>query len=262
MISGLIGKKLGMTRIFDAKGNVIPVTLLEVGPCTVVQIKKADGKDGYDAVQLGFQAVKSEKMNKPMSGHFKKAGTKTGFKVLREFRIDAPADVNVGDELTAEMVFKENSIVKVIGTSIGRGFAGAMKRHGFHGSSDSHGSEKVHRRPMSGGATDAQRVFRGKRSPGHMGDARVTVRNLELVRIKPFGEQTAEVEEPEVLEQAQAAIEAGTENAAEQATQDMEQKTDKKKKESATVKSSKYIVAVKGAVPGKRNSLVIIENNK
>lgn len=115
---------------------------------------------------------------------------------------------------------------------------------------------------MSGGATDAQRVFRGKRSPGHMGAARATVRNLELVRIKPFGEQAAEVEEPEVLEQAQATMETVAENTVEQAGQEPEQKAEKKKKESKTSKSSKYIVAVKGAVPGKRNSLVIIENNK
>jgi large subunit ribosomal protein L3 len=255
MISGLIGKKLGMTRIFDKNGNVIPVTLLEVGPCTITQIKKKDGKDKYSAVQVGFQAAKMEKANKPMAGKFKKAGVKSAFKVLREFRTEQLGDLKVGDELTADMIFKENSKVKVVGTSFGRGFTGAMKRHGFSGSGDSHGQEKVHRRPMSGGATDAQRVFRGKRGPGHMGDVRATVRNLELVRIKAFGEETpAPVEEPEkeVLEQAAETQVAEGEAAA--------RKEEKKKKEAKAYKARKYIVAVKGAVPGKANSLVIIEN--
>jgi large subunit ribosomal protein L3 len=255
MVSGLIGKKLGMTRIFDTNGNVISVTLVEVGPCTVTQIKKADGKEGYNAIQLGFDSVKIEKANQPMAGHFKKAGVKNAFKVLREFRTDTVADLKLGDELTAEMIFKENSIVKIIGTSIGRGFAGGMKRHGFHGSEDSHGAEKVHRRPMSAGATDAQRVFKGKRSPGHMGNCRVTARNLELVRIKPYGEEVADFVEPKAeTPEASQVQEAVVETAS-------EQKAEVKKKETKTAKSRKFIVAVKGAVPGKRNSLVIIENN-
>jgi large subunit ribosomal protein L3 len=229
-----------------------------VGPCTVTQLKKADGQDGYNAVQLGYQSVKAEKVNKPMMGHFKKAGVKNGFKVLREFRTDTVADLKVGDELTAEMIFKEDTIVKIIGTSIGRGFAGGMKRHGFHGSSDSHGAEKVHRRPMSAGATDAQRVFKGKRSPGHMGNSQVTTGDLKLVRIKPFGESGIEISESvdEKLEvmQTPEAVETV-------ATQETEQKVDKKKKEEKPAKALTYILAVRGSVPGKRNSLVIIENN-
>ncbi len=254
MVSGLIGKKLGMTRIFDKNGNVIPVTLIEVGPCTITQIKTKDGKEKYNAVQMGFQPAKMEKMNKPMAGKFKKAGVKTAFKVLREFRTEQIDDVKVGDELTAEMIFKENTKVKVVGTSIGRGFAGGMKRHNFRGSEDSHGAEKVHRRPMSGGATDAQRVFKGKRGPGHMGAARVTVRNLDLVRIKPFGEDAPmPVEEPETQQ--------AMEQAADVAAETTEQK-EEKKKEAKAEKARKYIVAVRGAVPGKANSLVIIENLK
>ncbi len=252
MISGLIGKKLGMTRIFDDKGNVIPVTLLEVGPCTVVQVKSSSGKDGYGAVQLGFEPKKLEKVNKPYAGHFKKAGIKTAFRHLCEFRTAKEEALAVGDELTAEQVFKENTIVKVQGTSIGRGFAGGMKRHGFHGSPSSHGAEKVHRRPMSAGSTDAQRVFKGKRSPGHMGDQSVTIRNLKLVKIKALD---AGVEEPEELKNIPA-----QETAEAQGAETAPEGKEKKKSEVAKAKGRKYVVAVKGAIPGKKNSLVIIEN--
>jgi len=254
MITGLIGKKLGMTRIFDRDGNVVPVTLLEVGPCTVIQVKNKSGADGYNAVQLGFQPAKPERVNKPMTGHFKKAGLKTAFKTLAEFRADKVDDLKVGDEITADGIFKENTKVKVIGTSIGKGFAGAMKKHHFHGSPDSHGAEKVHRRPMSAGATDAQRVFKGKRSPGHMGNISVTVRNLLIVRMKPFGEEIHPEEQPA----KDAPASAGQPETEEKAVgKDAEKK--EKKKEAASA-ARKYIVAVKGAVPGKPNALVRIEN--
>jgi len=221
MIPGMIGKKIGMARMFDEKGNVVPVTLIEMGPCTVVGVKTSDGKDKYDAVQVGYSSVKLDKLTKPMQGVYKKSGLKSGFKVLKEFRVDKTDGIGVGDEIGADAVFSENMSVKIIGTSIGRGFAGAMKRHGFGGSEASHGQEKVHRRPMSGGATDAQRVFRGKRGPGRMGNAQVTVANLKLMKMKPM-------------------YEAG-------------------QSETESAGKTPYIIAVRGAVPGKQNSLVIVE---
>jgi large subunit ribosomal protein L3 len=256
MIPGLIGKKLGMSRIFDKDGNVIPVTLIEMGPCIVTQIKSKAGKDGYNAVQLGFQPVKMEKANMPMAGKFKKVELKTAFKVLSEVRTEEIDGINVGDEITAEQVFKENAKVKVVGTSIGKGFAGAMKMYHFHGSPRSHGAEKVHRRPMSAGATDAQRVFKGKRGPGRMGFKQVTTRNMVVVRIKPFGEELPDIEEPKMaeLEQAQVVETAQVEAAAEKETEKKE-----KKKENKPA-ASRYIVAVRGSVPGKANSLVYLEN--
>jgi large subunit ribosomal protein L3 len=222
MIPGMIGRKIGMARMFDEKGNVIPVTLIEMGPCTVVAIKSSDGKDKYDAVQVGYSSVKLDKLTKPMRGVYQKSGLKSGFKILKEFRVDSADGLGIGDEISADAIFTENMAVKIVGTSIGRGFAGAMKRHGFHGSCASHGAEKVHRRPMSGGATDAQRVFKGKRGPGRMGNERVTVANLKLVKMKPMYEAG----------QSEAADAAG---------------------------KAPYIIAVRGAVPGKTNSLVIVE---
>lgn len=252
MITGLIGKKLGMTRIFDKNGDVIPVTILEMGPCTVTQIKEKGGKDRYNAVQLGFQPVKIEKATKPMAGHFRKAGLKSAFRVLAEFRTDKVDDMNVGDQLTAEEIFKENTKVKVIGTSIGRGFAGCVKMYHFRGSPGSHGAEKVHRKPMSAGATDAQRVFKGKRSPGHMGNKQVTTSNLTIVRIKQFGEEVPAKDEPEPVETAQKNETAET--------AELIEAEKKEKKAEGKSAAGKYLVAVKGAVPGKRNSLVYIEN--
>jgi large subunit ribosomal protein L3 len=181
MIPGLIGKKVGMTRIYHEDGTSSPVTLIECGPCVVTQVKTQDS-DGYGAVQLGFDEAAKRKVTKPLQGHFKKAGTAL-FRNLREFRTDSPDEYKVGDTIKVADIFQENARVKVCGKSKGAGFAGGMKRHGFHGAGASHGQEKVHRRPMSAGSTDAARVFRGKRSPGHMGDARVTTRNLKVLKI-------------------------------------------------------------------------------
>lgn len=239
MVKGLIGRKLGMTRIFDKDGINIPVTLLEMGPCTVVQVKTADGKDGYNSVQLGFEPLGADRINQPMTGHYKKAGVKGGFRVLREFRLDSAPDVEPGAELTVEDVFKEAGRVKVTGTSSGKGFAGAMKRHGFHGSPASHGAKRVHRRPMSAGATDAARVFKGKRSPGQMGNVQVSQKNCEIVRIKPL-DAPAPAEEPE--------------------KKDGGEQAEKKEKGGQKSGAKKFIIALKGCIPGKPKSLVILEN--
>ncbi len=261
MIPGLIGKKLGMTRVFDSKGNVIPVTLVEMGPCTVVKIKQTSGKDGYDSIQMGYQPIRMSRLNKPSAGHFKKAGFKDGFKVLKEFRVDGTDDVKVGDVITAEQIFKEDTRVKVIGTSIGRGFAGAMKRHGFHGAEASHGAEKVHRRPMSAGSTDAARVFKGKRGPGHMGNAQVTYKNIEIVKIKAIGEELISNDEDKIeknLDVVEQKDDVNTENVVEENTEVKEEA--KKEKKEETARPGKFIVALKGSVPGKKNSLVVLEN--
>jgi len=234
MINGLIGRKMGMTSVYTEDGSRIPVTLIEVGPCTVVQVKKSDSRDGYDAVQIGYQPVKMDKLTKPMQGHFRKAGFKEGFSILREMRADKPDELEPGTVVTADQIFKEQSKVKVTGTSIGKGFAGAMKRYGFKGAPASHGASKVHRRPMSAGATDAARVFKGKRSPGHMGNRRVTVKNLEIVRIKPLDGPAPEQAEPKDQE--------------------------KEQKEQKTAAATRYIIAIKGSVPGKPRSLVIVSN--
>jgi large subunit ribosomal protein L3 len=181
MIPGLIGKKVGMTRIFNEDGTSSPVTLILVGPCTVTQVKTEE-TDGYTAVQLGFDDKPKRKVTKPMQGHFKKSGTGL-FRTVREFRTDTPEEYKVGDTVSVGDIFQENVRVKVRGKSKGAGFAGGMKRHGFHGAPASHGAEKVHRKPMSAGSTDAARVFKGKRSPGHMGNANVTTRNLKVLKI-------------------------------------------------------------------------------
>ncbi len=239
MVKGLIGRKLGMTRIFDKEGYNIPVTLLEVGPCTVVQIKSGDGGDGYNSVQLGFQPVKADKLNKPMKGHFRKACKDGGFKVLREFLMDGTPDLEVGTEITAEDVFKESALVKVTGTSSGKGFAGAMKRHGFHGGPASHGAKRVHRRPMSAGATDAARIFKGKKSPGHMGNVQVTQKSCRIVRIKAL-------DAPKPVEIPEKAAEG--------------EQVEKKEKSREKGGATKFVIALRGSIPGKPNSLVILEN--
>lgn len=179
MPAGLLGKKVGMTRIFDDAGKVVPVTVVQAGPCVVVQRKTVE-TDGYEAVQLGFEEKKRGRTNSPMTGHFASRDLAPQ-QYLREFRVEADEEYQPGDVLTVEL-FQQGQIVDVVGTSKGRGFAGGMKRHGFHGGPASHGS-KVHRAPQSAGATDAQRVFKGKRSPGHMGNARCTVRGLVVVGV-------------------------------------------------------------------------------
>jgi large subunit ribosomal protein L3 len=182
MVNGIIGKKLGMTQIFAADGTVTPVTVVKAGPCVVVQRKTASGKDRYEAVQLGFVDDKApKKVNKPMKGHFDKAGVPPT-RVLKEVRLQEGEDASVGDKVLVDQ-FAENDLIEVIGTSKGRGFAGVMKRHGFSGGRDTHGS-MFHRAPGSIGASAyPSRVIKGTRMPGHMGNERKTVKNLKVVRV-------------------------------------------------------------------------------
>ena len=182
MVNGIIGKKLGMTQIFAADGTVTPVTIVKAGPCVVVQRKTAAGKDGYEAVQLGFVDDKAlKKVNKPMKGHFDKAGIPPT-RILKEIRLQAGDEANVGDKILVDQ-FAENDLIEVIGTSKGCGFAGVMKRHGFSGGRATHGS-MFHRAPGSIGASAyPSRVIKGTRMPGHMGNERKTVKNLKIVRI-------------------------------------------------------------------------------
>ncbi len=179
MPAGLLGRKVGMTRIFTDSGQAVPVTVIEAGPCVVVQRKTPD-RDGYSAVQVGFEEAKRSRTNSPMTGHFESRGLRP-MKYLREFRVEADEQFEEGQQLTVEM-FEPGQKVTVTGTSKGRGFAGVIKRHGFRGGPASHGS-KVHRSPMSAGATDAARVFPGQRMPGHMGNKKVTVKGLQIIEI-------------------------------------------------------------------------------
>ena len=180
MNKGLIAKKIGMTQIFDENGAVIPVTVLEAGPCTVVQIKNED-TDGYKAVQLGFGDVKEKNVIKPVKGHFKKAKLAPK-KHLREFRLDDIEDFKVGNEIKAD-IFQAEDIVDIQGISKGKGFQGVIKRHGQHRGPMGHGS-MYHRRPGSMGACATPgRVFKGKKLPGHMGHVTVTIQNLKVVRV-------------------------------------------------------------------------------
>lgn len=181
MKKGLIGRKVGMTQIFAENGNVIPVTVVELGPCAVVQKKTAEN-DGYDAVQLGFDDKKIARVNKPMKGHFDKAGVAPK-KALREFRFDDTASYNVGDILKAD-VFAVGDKVDVVGTSKGKGTAGAIKRWNFGRLKETHGTGPVARHAGSLGAcSDPSRVFKGKKLAGHLGHERVTVQNLEVAKI-------------------------------------------------------------------------------
>ena len=180
MKKALIGRKVGMTQIFDEEGKVIPVTAIEVGPCTVTQIKTVE-QDGYTAVQLGFGEVKERKLNKPELGHLSK-NKLAPKKYLREFRLDSVEGMKVGDELKAD-VFAVGDKVDVQGTSKGKGFQGVIKRHGQHRGPMGHGS-MYHRRPGSMGPTSTPgRVFPGKNLPGHMGVETVTIQNLEVVKV-------------------------------------------------------------------------------
>lgn len=181
MQKGLIGKKIGMTQLFDEKGVVIPVTVLEVGPCAVVQ-KKTTEKDGYNAVQLGFGDMKVSRVNKPMKGHFTKADVAPK-KVLKEFRLSDTDAVNVGDILKAD-IFAAGEKVDVSGTSKGKGYAGAIKRWNFGRLKETHGTGPVARHQGSMGAcSDPSRVFKGKKMPGHLGAEKVTVQNLDVVKV-------------------------------------------------------------------------------
>lgn len=180
MKKAIIGKKVGMTQIFDETGKVIPVTVIEAGPCVVAQVKTNE-TDGYNAVQLGFGDVKESKVNKPVKGHFAKSKLALK-KHLREFRMNSVEDVKVGDELKAD-VFAKGDKVDIQGTSKGKGFQGVIKRHGQSRGPMGHGS-MYHRRPGSMGSTSTPgRVFKGKKLPGHMGVQTVTIQNLDVVRV-------------------------------------------------------------------------------
>ncbi|MDD3096077.1 MAG: 50S ribosomal protein L3 [Candidatus Neomarinimicrobiota bacterium] len=181
-MNGIIGKKIGMTRIFDERGRNIPVTVIEAGPCYVTQIKTAE-TDGYTAVQIGFEEVREKVVSKPELGHLKAAG-----KVLRnlkEFRVETVDDLKVGDEIHVD-IFKKGDIISVTGRSKGKGFQGTVRRHNFNGGPKSHGQKDRLRAPGSIGASSSpSRVMKGMRMAGHMGDETVTVSNIEVVEIRP-----------------------------------------------------------------------------
>ncbi|MBX3177985.1 MAG: 50S ribosomal protein L3 [Candidatus Hydrogenedentes bacterium] len=180
MVNGLLGRKLGMTRVFTEDGRWIHVTLVEAGPCTVIQ-KKTQDSDGYDAIQVGFGEARESRLNKPQLGHFKKAG-QAPKQVLREFRVQADAELNVGDEIRND-IFKAGDRVDVSGTSKGKGFAGVIKRHGMGGGPGAHGSH-FHRAPGSiGQSADPSKVYKGKRLPGRMGNNNRTTQNIEIVDV-------------------------------------------------------------------------------
>lgn len=183
MTKAIIGKKIGMTQIFDENGKVVPVTVIEAGPCVVVQ-KKTSETDGYDAVQLGFMDIKERKLTKPELGHMKKAGVAPR-KHLKEFKLENAGELNVGDEFKAD-VFAEGDKVDVTGISKGKGFAGVIKRHGKGRNRMSHGGGPVHRHAGSMGAgTTPGKIFKGHMGAGHMGVDQVTVQNLDVVKVDP-----------------------------------------------------------------------------
>ena len=181
MQKGIIGKKMGMTQIFDENGKVVPVTVVEAGPCTVVQ-KKTEENDGYVAVQLGYGDISAKKVSKPAKGHFDKADVAPK-RTLREFRLDDISAMNVGDILKAD-VFAVGDRIDVVGTSKGKGYAGAIKRWNQHRLRESHGTGPVARHAGSmGSCSTPSRVFKGKRLPGHLGAERVTIQNLKVVKV-------------------------------------------------------------------------------
>ncbi|MCG7321979.1 MULTISPECIES: 50S ribosomal protein L3 [Arsenicicoccus] len=177
-VKGVLGEKLGMTQVWDADNRLIPVTVIKAGPCVVTQVRDTE-KDGYQAVQIAFGAIDPRKVNKPMTGHFEKAGVSPR-RHLVELRTSDSADYSVGQEITAE-AFEVGSDVDVTGTTKGKGFAGVMKRHGFKGVSSSHGAHRNHRKPGSiGGCSTPGRVFKGMRMAGRMGGVRQTTQNLTI----------------------------------------------------------------------------------
>ena len=182
-MKAIIGKKVGMSQIFDENGRVIPVTVIEAGPCAVVQ-KKTGEKDGYEAVQIGYQDVPERKLTKPEMGHLNKAGVSPK-KHLQEFKLDNAAELNIGDIIKAD-TFAVGDFVDVTGTSKGHGFAGVIKRHGAHRLKETHGTGPVHRHAGSmGSSTDPSRIFKGKIGAGHMGVDQVTIQNLPVVKVDP-----------------------------------------------------------------------------
>lgn len=182
MINGIIGKKLGMTQVFDESGMLVPVTVIEAGPCVVTQIKTLE-KDGYEGVQIAFGDVKENKVTKPVKGQFAKSES-TPKRYIREVPVDDVAELKLGQEVRADL-FEPGEHVKITGTSKGKGFAGTVKRYHFHGADMTHGS-MIHRKPQSGGATDAARTFKGVKRPGRMGNERVTQRGLIVYRVDAF----------------------------------------------------------------------------
>lgn len=180
---GILGRKLGMTRIFSGDGSAVSVTVIKAGPCPVTQVKNME-KDGYDALQIALDEAKEKHVTKPLRGHFAKAGTGL-FRVMREIRLDAPATQQVGESLTVDM-FAAGDTVKVTGTSVGKGYQGVMRRWNFHGQPDGHGDEKVHRNAGSiGNNTFPGHVFKGKKMAGQWGAERVTQKGLEVVEVRP-----------------------------------------------------------------------------
>ncbi len=172
-----------MTRLFSQEGNIVPVTVIEAGPCPIIQ-KKTKQKDGYDALQVGFLPKKPNKINRPLTGHMKKSD-RGGFYILKELRVDEVEPYELGQEIAVD-IFQPGDLVDVAGTSKGRGFSGVMKRHGFRGAPGSHGTHEYFRHGGSiGAAADPSRTFKGKKMPGHFGNQRVTVQNIEVVEVRP-----------------------------------------------------------------------------
>lgn len=207
MLKGIIGKKMGMTQLFDEKGNVIPVTVVEAGPCVVVQIKTVEN-DGYQAIQVGFGDTKASRIGKPRAGHFAKSDVAPK-RTLKEFRLEDVSAYHIGDILKAD-VFAPGDRVDVTGTGKGKGYAGTIKRWNFHRLKETHGTGPVARHQGSlGPISDPSRVFKGKKLPGHLGCERVTIQNLDVVKVDP----------------------------------------------------ENNLIAIKGAVPGSRGSIVVIANS-
>jgi large subunit ribosomal protein L3 len=186
MISGIIGRKLGMTQLFAEDGTVTPVTVIKAGPCVVVQTKSSAGPDGYNAVQLGLveeKPVRLKNVTKPLRGHFEKTGGgMPPTRILKELRLVAEPEATVGDQIKVD-VFADGDAVEVVGTSKGRGFAGTIKRHNFRRGPESHGSMNVRAPGSIGQSAYPSRVIKGTRSSGHMGDARVTIKGLTVAKV-------------------------------------------------------------------------------
>lgn len=186
MISGIIGRKLGMTQIFAEDGTVTPVTVIKAGPCVVVQTKSETGRDGYNAIQLGLvedKPIKLKNVTKPLRGHFEKTGGGTPpTRILKEIRLSDAPEANIGDQVKVD-VFADGDKIEVVGKSKGRGFAGTIKRHKFHRGPESHGSMSVRAPGSIGQSAYPSRVIKGTRSSGHMGDARVTVKGLTVAKV-------------------------------------------------------------------------------
>ena len=179
---GILGRKVGMTRVYDENGRAIPVTVIEAGPCTILQ-KKTEVKEGYNAIQLGFIEKKSSRLNKPEAGHFKRSGGK-GFYHIKEFRVNDPEAYEVGQSITLAEIFAIGDLIDISGKSKGRGFQGVVKRYGFHGGRKTHGSN-FHRAPGSIGCSAwPSRVVKGKKMPGRMGNDVVTQKNLKVIDIR------------------------------------------------------------------------------